>query len=363
MDKNIKLRAAKKEDLSDLWALSLIVFPEVKGSSFEEFADLWRYRWESPFRSEKDLLGWVLENEQQEVKGFISYIPLMLRAGEDLYPANSVSTWVVDPSASSNSLDLFRAFGKRDADVWLLDTTANKIASLMCKRLKMAPVAIVGYQRKFIWIVDTYAFLKSRSAKLFATPVGRIVAFLLSIILRLKGHMITAPAKDFSLHSVEKFGEEYDRFWDQIKKDMGITHERTKEFMNWRHFNLPKLKGKACSFVCKDKNGEILGYLMLKTCGRGEGGEKRMIITDLLFISGRIDVYQFLVRSAYQIAKEKSMAILEVFGYRAELMNELLDYKPIIRSFDHMTYWSKSPNNILPNKSVWVSGIDGDMNL
>ena len=368
---NLKVREARKDDLKSLWPLCSAYLPDVKNSSYEEFLELWEHRWGSPFRDENDPLGWVIENEAGQVKGFLGNIPLMFRCGDDLIKSYAPTTWVVSPDARGMSLDLFRAFMKFGKDAYLLDTTANPIACRVCQRLGMEGIRVNGYRRKLIWIVDAVNYLKSKRGTIqkqvykyiLSGPGLYLPAFFLKIYLFFKGSRIKHDDAAFSFRPIDRFGADFEKFWDDIKLNLGVVQERDVSFMNWRHSKLPRLKGTAFPFECKDKKGNILGYIVLKSNGIGEGGEGRLIVTDVLFRKDRDDVFSFMIAKAYEFARRQRAISLEFFGFNERLTNKLLPFNPLVYRTQNLTYWSKIPEKIQQVSKFWVSCVDGDLNL
>jgi len=366
MTKEISIREAKSEDLREIWALCAQYFTDVIGSSFEEFTELWEHRWfGSPFKEKEIPLGWVLIDQNDKVKGFIGNISLMVRQGQSLVKAYAATTWVASPEARNNSLDLFRAFVRYDQNAYLLDTTANKVASLVCKRLGMSPVAVNGYQRRLIWIIDPLAFLGSKRALNFIMlkPVTFILGFILKAYLLTKRHWIVAEHNDYTFSPIDRFGPDYDRFWDGVKEVLGIVQEKSSAYMNWRHLSLPKLKGTSYAFACKDKTGTIVGILALKANGEREGGAGKLVITDVLYKPEHQAAFTFMLAEAFKFARQRQAEMLEFSGFNESLMDRLLVFHPFVRQHDHVTYWIKAPAELAAEKKYWVSGCDGDLNI
>jgi len=366
MTEDIIIREAKKEDLKQLWTLCSMYFTDVLNSSFDEFSELWHHRWfGSPFRVADDPLGWVLTDKQDVVKGFIGNISLSIRTGQSLIKAYAATTWVASPEVRTKSMDLFRAFVKYDKSAYLVDATANKVASLVCKRLGLKPVKVNNYQRRLVWIINPFSFMlsKKRFKSVLLKPFAYILGLWLKIYLLIKNHRIYSKGNSYSFSAINRFGPEFDEFWNSIKTQLGIVQERTSAFMNWRHGDLPQLKGQAYPFVCQDHTGKIMGYLVLKSNGIREGGEGKLIITDVLFSPENNDVFIFMVSKAFEFARQRRAETLEFSGFNESLMEQLLNFRPFIRQQGHLTYWFRAPEKIADTSKFWVSAIDGDLNL
>ncbi|MFC1511036.1 hypothetical protein ACFL5U_01455 [Candidatus Margulisiibacteriota bacterium] len=365
------LRNARTDDLTTLWPLCSKYFTSCENSSYEDFVKLWEYRWNSPARAENDPLGWVLEDEQGRVKGFLANIPLMIRSGAELIKGYAASTWVAEPSVRKNSLDLFRRFRRFSQNTFLLDATASFVASRVCKRLGLTPIHTQKCQQRYLWVMDPVNYLKAIKSgrtniitKIILTkPFLYLAVLFFSVYLYYKKSEVYSNQPSFKFLPVKEFDHEYDMFWDSIKLGLGIVHERKSGFMNWRHINLPYLNGGAFPFVCKDKENHALGYLVCKTAGANGNRAKQFIITEILFAEGRQDVFLFMVAEAYKFARKQAAASLEVFGFNEDLMEGLLQFKPLVAQQSYISYWFLAPPQLKGVKKFWLSAVDGDLNL
>jgi len=62
-------------------------------------------------------------------------------------------------------------------------------------------------------------------------------------------------------YQIKKLDEEYEEFWNKVKKQYPITTNRTKNYLKWRYFDNPLLNYKI--FLLKEKK-EIKGLLVLR---------------------------------------------------------------------------------------------------
>lgn len=109
--------------------------------------------------------------------------------------------------------------------------------------------------------------------------------------------------------SIDRFTDAFDALYDRVAPQLGISVERTKDYLNWRFCDKPFSAYRR--LAATDEHGGLLGYLVSKTVrdSSGAAGE----IVDVLFLPDRPDVLAALVGAAlreFEAVRASSVKIL-----------------------------------------------------
>ena len=121
----------------------------------------------------------------------------------------------------------------------------------------LADQAYQEAQKQGIKIV--FGFPNSNSYHGFVKNFGWIGMGPLEILERevLEQSDVVGRVKD-----IDKIGEEFDSFWEEVKRDFGIIGTRNSQALNWRYIQNPI--NKYFFKIAQDDSGRILGYVVLK---------------------------------------------------------------------------------------------------
>lgn len=113
--------------------------------------------------------------------------------------------------------------------------------------------------QRFIKVLDLPSALKAR----IKNPAFRKLLGILGKPL-LKVYFWGKEKRDsrFSLHQVEKFGEDYEQFWGELRGRFPLMVDRTSTYMNWRYIDHPSGEYRAF-FLKKAGREEIFGVAVL----------------------------------------------------------------------------------------------------
>jgi hypothetical protein len=130
-------------------------------------------------------------------------------------------------------------------------------------------------------------------------PGGGARLHALGLLARARRLLSRVPAAAWSISTIHRFDERIDAFCATAAAPFAVTHRRTASSLNWRYCD-----PRGGSFVVRlaEREGQVLGYLALRT--RGEARGQVGYIADLLALPGRRDVVSALVEDALRILAE-----------------------------------------------------------
>jgi len=142
--------------------------------------------------------------------------------------------------------------------------------------------------KRLIRILDTDTFFKGKS---------KTKKFLFKAYSRLR------KAKEreeytYNVEKVNRYGEDYDDLWHKVSKRFQVITLRDSKYLNWRFFDRPERS--YANFVCRNSEGGILGYLVLRQ------HDSIGFVIDLLTIEDK-DVVEDLMKKAFDFFREKNV--------------------------------------------------------
>lgn len=398
------VRTADLSDISGIWSLCSTYFDEYRGSSLEDFQNLCFYRWrDNPARTDAHPFGWVLENEERQIVGFLGLVPMRVQVGARVVTAASGTSWVVDTAYRSYGLDLYKKYMSWGDRYLLLDTTAGPIASQFHQRLKMGmqPIPHDDFHQKLVWVLNPGRYLQQKIKSIILKPREAVAKVIRPVAEAERawsearsaegarpsasansslGNLIACPndfrqqspeSSDLYIEEIFAFQEEFDSFWNDVRKTLGVTVVRDRSYLTWRFLKKPKLSGHSFVFTCRDKKGDLLGYLVLQQGGYMNRPADTYVLTEIVFRKSKWEeisppLFQLFLK-ALSFVKEKKGTVLEVSNFHPHLMTELKRFRPRVEQIPHQTYWFKASSEELKaelrEKPWWTSNADGDLNL
>lgn len=363
-------------DLHGIWDLCRQSFPPYRTSSFQEFHDLWHHRWvANPARSEDHVFGWVLEDSQEGIIGYIGLVPVRLQVGAIEVVGSTPHSWAVKRAHATRGLSLYQqvvAWGDRQ---FLLETTAGTVVSSLNSRLKFGfcKVPVEGFDRRFLWLIRPEVPVLSRLGRssdrawLARLAVGRCVVKAAARARYFPHRRLKFRGPQLPVEPVTEFTDEYSEFWEQHKRQYGVTTVRDRAFLEWRHLAVPRVFRRTHVLACRER-GRLKGYITLAEPLRDDGfSPDRWRVTDVFYDRTREDVLGSLMNQAFALAYSRGCAVFEASQIGQELARLLEEQRPLVLPAETWNYWYKSPTPLLARlcerESWWPSGVDGDSNL
>jgi hypothetical protein len=120
------------------------------------------------------------------------------------------------------------------------------------------------------------------------------------------------------IQPVERFGPEFDEFWERACRGYEIIPKRSSEYLNWRYLEHPDNNYR--SFIAK-REGQICGYLVLHAVSlkNGEGGR----IVDILAERGDEVAFGRMAEFAVQFFKKRGAKEVRALESRCPALQDV----------------------------------------
>jgi hypothetical protein len=312
-------------------------------------------------------IGWVLEDTENKVVGWIGNLLSTYHfRGSNLLSATP-SPWVVDEPYRSYSLTLFNRFTtQKDVDL-LMNSTAHTSISRLFGFLK---VPVGSWDKSAFWITNYCGFMRmTLSTK--AVPLATGLSYPLGAALAFRdGFRIDRqPFSTFTpeIEVCSTFDTRFDDFWEELKRQRGdvLLAERTRETFLW-HFR-DKLTHGRVWILAASKDSRLIAFAILDEEGNAFG-LRRVRLVDFQALPGFEDmIYQFLSR-ALNRCRSEGIHMLEVTGCWLDRPGLPRIVPPYHRSLPLWVSYYKATNNefstALQDPRVWApSSFDGDASV
>lgn len=216
--KSPRLREARFDDHPLVAALA-----HKFGLSFEDDS-AWQHLWkDNPAYREmqgKFPIGWVLEDADGRIPGYLGNIPLHYEFEGRNVRASATRSWVVDTAYRGYALMLLSPFYKQANVDLFLGTSVNSQSAVASSLFKNVRVPVGEWDRSLFWITHPRGFTDSFLTKKgwgFAKGFSYPVALGLAVRDRVRGSGFRNGANDPSVVAVEGFDERFDDFWAALR--------------------------------------------------------------------------------------------------------------------------------------------------
>jgi hypothetical protein len=338
--------------------------------SYEQFVHLWAnnpvYQ-EFPNRP----IGWVLENEDDHVVGYIGNVPLLYEFGEQRLVVSSSRALVVDARYRSYSLPLLSHFFKQRGVDLFLDTTVNSEAGKAHEIFRALRVPSGNWDQSVFWITDYQGFSASllvrkevRGIKSLRYPVSA------GLFLRdaLAGRVLKTRRNGFESGFCDKFDHRFEDFWQQLRKSSPrrLLANRSRETLHW-HFKHPLAKGRAWVLTV-GRGSALAAYAIFFRQDNPQYALKRMCLVDFQALDGHVELLRPLLCNALERCRDEGIHMLEAIGFPPEKQRVIDSLSPDRRSLSSWRYFYKATNrqlaDSLKDPLAWdPSCFDGDASL
>jgi hypothetical protein len=366
-----KLRVVRFEDHDQIAAL--VSRFDLHIESFSGWQHLWS---ENPAYLEikdKFPMGWVLENAQGGICGYLGNVPLNYELEGKKLLAATTRAWVVDtPYRSYSPLLLGTYFQQRNVDLFL-STTVNAQSAPAYSIFEGIPVPKGAWDRTLFWITHYQGFMESYLRQRGRATV-KALSYPLSVGLFLRdqilGSRIAARHGGIEVRGCEAFDERFDVFWAALrqKKPQVLLGVRTREALDW-HFGLSLQQNTGWVYVVEGAAG-LSAYAIFQRSDYRQIGLTRMRLVDFQYLDQERapELLKAMLGAAMNRCREESIQMLELVGMCAEEENWLKDAAPHGRTLSAWLYFYKAGNpalaQTLKNPAVWEPSLfDGDSSL
>lgn len=262
------------------------------------------------------VLGYVAEIDAKIVAAYIK-IPHLLKIGDKIIVAYCGGPIVAEGCRGNwvyprLALKVFSEVKRYEGVVYGFP---NRVITFLVKKVLMKPIKEIPEYVK----IFTPGFLINRKFK------NRLISKLFVPLARLKlSFQPPRRVDDFGgleIKKIDIFDERINDLWGKVSPGYPIILVRNKEYLNWRYVEEPHKKN---TIFIAEKDGEILGYIILNIMQRNEGSSYCAIL-DLLTIKDDSVILQLLSFTINFLLNEKAdvVTFLTSDSFQVRALNKL----------------------------------------
>jgi hypothetical protein len=241
---------------------------------------------ENPFFKD-DPRGWIIENKENKIVGFLGNIPVVYQAFGQEEKAYWATTWFVSESGRSKSLDLFRCFMKQKGI--LFDTTPSKaVERILSKRFKFSKKIFVWTQSEYVIPVNFRSFARFASSKSDKLgPLFYAMGCLFCLCLRGSNFLLSKVSylsrrkMNAKVSLISSMPDDIESWWQLCGKSDALMLKRNRKTLNWLFFS--SLRNSRKIFEIRE-GGCLIGLAAFKVCNRQSWSYLELL--DFLLIDG-----------------------------------------------------------------------------
>lgn len=335
--------------------------------SYEEWTHLWLGN-----PACKDVsgwnIGWVVENEQKEIVGYVGNVPSALEFRGRKLLAASGRGLVVDERYRSYAFPLFSRFINQPNIDLIVNTTVNAQALKLHELFRCLRVPVGAWNRSVFWITHYREF----AAKLAASknlPFPNLLSYPLSAILAAKDLIHRKPGRTehdgFEVGACARFDERFDIFWEELRSRRPglLLVDRSADTLNW-HFKyaLEENRGWVATLSAGSR---LLAYSVFVRQDNHAVNLKRIRLVDFQALDGNLETLVPMLSQALELCRKQGVHMLEAVGFSPEKKQVLARFAPHQRELPGWLYFYKAKDKelaeSLKDPRVWdPSPFDGD---
>ncbi|HTW57397.1 MAG TPA: hypothetical protein VMD99_04680 [Terriglobales bacterium] len=375
--KPLKLRVVRFDDHAQISAL--VSKFDLHIEDYSGWTHLWSdnpaYREIAGIDQDKFPMGWVLENGDGAICGYLGNVPLQYELEGKKLLAATTRAWVVDtPYRSYSPLLLGTYFQQPNVDLFL-STTVNAQSAPAYSIFEGIRVPRGAWDRALFWITDyrgfTESFLRNKGWAI-AKPLSYPLSAGLFLRDQLMGSRVPGGGRRIMVQSCLGFDDRFDGFWAALRKKKSnvLLAVRSREALDW-HFKFALEHKTAWIFTVEDGSG-LSAYSVFLRSDYRQIGLTRMRLVDFQCLerdrSFFLELLRAMLHAAMKRCRQESIHMLELVGVDAELESDLKRTSPHTRSLSSWLYFYKASSpglaEKLKNADVWEPSLfDGDSSL
>lgn len=361
-----------------------VVFREARFEDYEDIAAVqsrngliakplaeWKYLWiGNPLYQQLTEwhLGWVAENEEGEIVGYVGHVPLSYEFRGRQIVAACAHGLSIDSSYRGYGVHLLkRHLGDKYTDV-VLTSTANPNSGRLCDAL-CSRVPTGNWSETRFWITNHDGFaasaLQSKGWPSWLSFPASTALALRNRLSKPTAFMRVQDANDLQVRL--DFDETFDTFWEELKSAYPgrFMATRSRALLQW-HFNYAMAKDKI--WIVTAGESRICAYAIFYREDNPAIGLTRMRLVDFQALGSADEMLVPMVAWACRRCQEQGIHMLEAFGFRPETQQVIDSLKPYRRPLPFWQFFyrvrDKSLRSQLADPTVWdPSHYDADATL
>jgi hypothetical protein len=369
--KSLKLREVRFEDYSQVAALAS------KNHLYFESYPGWTHLWTNnpAYRAIKDKfpMGWVLENSEGRISGYLGNIPLNYELQGKTFLAAATRAWVVDAACRPYSPLLLATFFQQPNVDLFLNTTVSSEAAAAYSVFQGIRVPVGAWDRALYWITHYQGFTESflrRKGVALAKPLSYPLSVGVFLRDQAKRSRFREHGTAVTVLGCVSFDDRFEAFWAALRKkkfDL-LRAVRSREALEW-HFKFALQQNTAWIYTVEGNFG-LAAYSVFLRQDSLETGLTRVRLTDFQCLEQERapDLLTAMLQAAMDRCRQESIHMLELIGLDPALERKVERLSPHRRQLPTwMSYYK--PNRAwlaasLKDAAVWeFSLFDGDSSL
>ena len=362
-----KLREASFKDHEQIASLESRYGLVSKG--YEEWSHLWLG---NPLYRELQAgwsIGWVLEDQNNQVVGSMGNIPLLYEFEGRRILAASGRHWVAEPAYRSVSLLLLdRVVNQRNVDLYLNNTvTAESTAALSVFECPRVPVGV--WDESGFWITHYQGF--SESFLVWKNyPLAKPLSYPLCAAALFRDWLTrkALPEDHVEVKTCSDFDDRFGDFRLELKRrnPHQLLAVRTREVLEW-HYKHALLNNRLWIITAVD-GPRLVAYATFERKDKLKFGLKRLSLVDFQSLDGSNGLLSPFLNWALRRCRNEGIHMLENVGRwleKGELIKTVAPYRRKLPTWSYF-YRANSPGlaESLKDPRAWAPSLfDGDASL
>ncbi len=318
--------------------------------------------------------GWMLYDDEKQVKGFIGNIPAKYFIKGKEVIVCSATSWYTADDARDSSLLLLNHFMRQYNP--LLDTTpSERVVKILC-RLGFCSLKQNWLEKHFFYPANITFFWDFYVNRLFSHKkiifllkiLGIYLIPFMKIIQTIKEIILFWKKNKYSFKEIHKFDNSYKTLWDKFKLKHEILALRDDVTLNWFFFEGNNLNSSRRVIEIRD-NETLIGYCAVKLGINILKGKEYFYyeVVDIVLIEQNPDIYLTIVKALLWLSRNSENNIIFIkinplnnemekcftkFGFLKKKRQSFFLYKNILTG---------SPGeNDLHQHDFYATPLDGD---
>jgi hypothetical protein len=280
-----KIREAKLSDyqaitgLKQRWGLT----PD----PLENWKHLWQQNPALKHMQTSGAIGWVVEAEGKIV-GYLASISSLYHFEGKTLTAVVGSGFVAEPAYRAHTVRLMAAFyAQKPVDLYISTTAVEATGQIACA-FGCVPMPQPDYETVIFWVLKSYPFLQTVMKKLQVKPalskiVGSAASIAVGVDKLVRGRYPRGSAKDLTVTEIKpaEIGNDFEILWNEkLAEGTRLLADRSVDFLHW-HYSVPD-DGAKTSVLCCRKNGQLVGYLVVRDEAGNANGLRRSWVVAMI---------------------------------------------------------------------------------
>jgi hypothetical protein len=359
----------REAQLTDYEAIAALLSRNgIKPRSREEWEHFWVH---NPVYRKMNgwAIGWVAENSERGVLGYVGNIPLsFVFKGREVI-TNCGHSLAVDADRRGSAASLQRRALNYRMSEMATATTANPNSYRFFEAGRMLRVPAGIWDRAAFWVTDYRGFLASGLSKrgwpkVLASPGAAV----LSLKDKIAGRNSWMGQRQEGVQPASSFDERFDEFWGELQRTYPecFLANRSREVLQW-HFKYALARNKA--WIVTATNGpRLTAYAVFCRRDVAEHSLQRLQLVDYQALNDDPQPLVSMLAWGIDHCRKEGLHVLEAFGFRPEKQTIIDKLAPYHRQLPSWWYYYKPVNKALglelQTPAVWdPSHYDGDTSL